>query len=106
MGTTSSAKASIQEIRQVFFASNCTPKVNVIDVWRIRMWHGRSNLCGENCGEKVRPFENIPEDHLLAISKYMRRYWRMWKRVIDHFCYRLDDLKTKGVYDWKGSDRK
>ena len=30
----------------------------------------------------------------------------MWKRVIDHFCYRLDDLKAKGVYDWKGSDRK
>ena len=43
------------------------PKANVIDAWR--MWHGGSKRCGENGREKVRPFKNIPEEHLLAISK-------------------------------------
>ena len=78
------------------------PKVNVIDAWR--MWHGGSKRCGENGREKVRPFKNIPEDHLLAISKKETRKWRMWKRVMNHLCDRLDALKMRGIYDWKGSD--
>lgn len=78
------------------------PKVNVIDAWR--MWHGGSKRCGETGREKVRPFKCIPEEHLLAISKQVMRNWRIWKRVMDHLCNRLDELKMNGVYDWKGSD--
>ena len=75
------------------------PKVNVINAWR--MWHGGSKRCGETGREKVRPFKSIPEEHLLAVSKKVMRNWRMWKRVMDHLCDRLDDLKRKGIYDWK-----
>ena len=78
------------------------PKANVIDAWR--MWHGGSKRCGENSREKVRPFKNIPEEHLLAISKKEMRKWRMWKRVMNHLCDRLDNLKMRGIYDWKGTD--
>ena len=78
------------------------PKVNIINAWR--MWHGGSKRCGENGHEKVRPFKNIPEDDLLVISKKVRKSWRVWKCVMDHLCDKLDDLKAKGIYDWKGSD--
>ena len=78
------------------------PSVNVMVAWR--MWHGGSKRCGQTRREKVRPFKDIPEEHLLAISKTVTRNWRMWKRVMDHLCKRLDELKRKGVYDWKGSD--
>ena len=78
------------------------PKVNVINAWR--MWHGGSKRCGENGREKVRPFKNIPEEDLLVISKKVRTSWRVWKCVMDHLCDKLDDLKAKGIYDWRGSD--
>ena len=77
------------------------PKVNAIDA--LRMWHSGSKRCGKSGCEKVRPFKNIPEEHLLVISKKVMRSWRIWKRVMDHLCHKLDDLKTKGIYDWKGS---
>jgi hypothetical protein len=78
------------------------PKVNVIDAWR--MWHSGSKRCGESGSEKVRPFKNIPEEHLHVISKKVMRSWRIWKRVMDHLCDKLDDLKARGIYDWKGSN--
>ena len=68
------------------------------------MWHGGSKRCGENGREKVRPFKNIPEEDLLVISKKVRTSWRVWKCVMDHLCDKLDDLKAKGIYDWRGSD--
>ena len=48
--------------------------------------------------------KNIPEDHLLAISMKVRKNWRTWKRVMCHLCDKMDDLKRRGIYDWKGSD--
>ena len=41
---------------------------------------------------------------MLAISKKEMRKWRMWKRVMNHLCDKLDNLKMRGVYDWKGTD--